>query len=65
MLYNILPDNPKEDVSVRRMSEHFHYNTELKTLYHRSCDGLLDRCLAGREAQEVLKEAHDGMCGAH
>jgi len=28
-------------------------------------DGILLRCLSQKEAQEVLKEAHDGMCGAH
>jgi len=35
------------------------------TLYHRSYDKILLRCLSHKEAQETLKEAHDGMCRAH
>jgi len=64
-LHDILPDNPKEAIAIKRMAEHFHYNVELKTLFRRTRDGLLHRCLAGREAQEVLQQAHDGICGAH
>ncbi|XP_020243174.1 uncharacterized protein LOC109821396 [Asparagus officinalis] len=36
-----------------------------RTLYQKSYDGLLLRCLSNREAKEALKEAHDGICGAH
>jgi len=35
------------------------------TLYRHSYDGILFRCLSDSEAQEVLKEAHDGICEAH
>ena len=34
-------------------------------LYRRSYDGILLHCLSNSEAQEVIKEAHDGICGAH
>jgi len=37
----------------------------VKTLYRRLYDDILLRCLSNSEAQEVLKEAHDGICGAH
>ena len=57
--------NPKEAASMRRRSLHFYYDPTLKTLYRRSYDGILLCCLSNSEAQEVLKEAHDGICGAH
>ena len=37
----------------------------VKILYHRSYDGILLRCLSNAEAREVIKEVHDGICGAH
>jgi len=37
----------------------------VKTLYRRSYDGILLHCLSNSEAREVLKEAHDGICGVH
>jgi len=40
--------------------------TRTRTLYRRrSHDGILLRCLSQKEAQEVLKEEHDGLYGAH
>ena len=64
-LRGILPDDPKEAASIRRRSLLFYYDPIVKTLYLRSYDGILLRCLSNSEAQEVLKEAHDGVCGAH
>jgi len=64
-LHGLLPDDPKEAASIRRRSLRFYYDPTLKTLYRRSYDGVLLRCLFNSEAQEVLKEAHDGICGAH
>jgi len=64
-LHDILPDNPKEAASIRRRSIRFYYDPIVKTLYRRSYDSILLRCLSNSEAQEVLKEAHDGICGAH
>ena len=37
----------------------------MRTLYRRSHDGILLRCLSQKEAQKVLKEAYDDMCEAH
>jgi len=64
-LYGILPDDPKEAAAIKRKAPKFYYNTVTRTLYRRSHDGILLRYLSHKEAQEILKEAHDGMCGAH
>ena len=65
----VYPDNNrllfKVGRSIRRRSLHFYYDPTLKTLYRRSYDGVLFRCLSHSEAREALKEAHDGICGAH
>ena len=65
VLYGILPEDTKEAAAVRRKAPKFYYNAITRTLYHRSHDGILLRCLSPKEAQEISKEAHDGMCGAH
>ena len=64
-MHDILPDDPKEAVSVRRRSLRFYYDPIVKILYRRSYDGILLRCLSNSKAQEALKEAHNGICGAH
>jgi len=64
-LHDILVDNPKEAASIWRRSLCFYYDPVVKTLYRHSYDGILFRCLSNSEAQDVLKEAHDGKCRAH
>ena len=64
-LHDLLLNNPKEAASIRRRSLRFYYDPIVKTLYCRSYDGILLRCLSNSKAQEVLKEAHDGICGDH
>ena len=64
-LHGILPDDPKEATSIRRRSLRFYYDSIVKTLYRRSYDGILLRCLSNSEAQEVLRKTHDGICRAH
>jgi len=64
-LYGILPDDPKELAAIKRKAPKFYYSVITRTLYHRSPDGILLRYLSHKEAHEILKEAHDGMCGAH
>jgi len=41
----------------------FDDNAGVKILYRRSYDGILLRCLSNSEEQEVIKKAHDGICG--
>jgi len=65
VLYNILPDDPKEVATITRKAPKFYYNAITRTLYHRSHDRILLCCLSHKEAQETLKEAHDAMCGAY
>ena len=64
-LHVILPDDLKEAASIRRRSLHFYYDLIEKILYRCSYDGILLRCLSNSKTQEVLKEAHDGICGVH
>ena len=49
---------------VGRRSTQFYYDALVKTLYRHSYDGILFRCLSNSEAQEVIKEASDDICGA-
>src|SRR5436190_15309793 len=64
-MYNIRADDPKLAASIRKKAVHFNYNPESQTLYYMTRDGIMLRCLSPSEAQVVLKEAHDGACGAH
>ena len=64
-LYDILSDDPKEAAAIKRKAPKFYYNATKRTLYRRSHDGILLRHLSQKEAQDVLKEAHDGLCEAH
>ena len=64
-LHDILSDDPKEAASIRQRSLFFYYDLIVKILYRRLYNGILLRCLSNLEAQEVLKEAHDGICGAY
>jgi len=64
-LHDIFLDDPKEAASIRQRSLRFYYDPIVKILYRRSYDGILLRRLSNSEAQEVLKEAHNGIYGAH
>ena len=64
-LYDIFPYDPKEAAAIKRKAPKFYYNAITRTLYHRSHDGILLCYLSHLEAQETLKEAHDGMCRAY
>lgn len=67
--YDILQDDPfisffKYDI-LRRQIPRFYYNDDLKTLYYRSFEGVLWRCLSEEVATNAVAEMHDGMCRAH
>jgi hypothetical protein len=34
-------------------------------LYQRIIDGVLLKCLGEKQAKVAIREAHDGICGAH
>ncbi|GKV04930.1 hypothetical protein SLEP1_g17015 [Rubroshorea leprosula] len=58
-----LPDDPRPKSTIRRRALRFVYFCN--TLYRRSFDGVLLRCLDGDESSQVVEEAHSGICGAH
>lgn len=62
VLYGILLKEPKEAAMIRRKVASFYYNSEIWTLYSRSSDEILLRCLSKKETQEALKEAYSGIC---
>jgi len=51
--------------AIRRKAPKFYYNAIIRTLYRQSHDGILLCCLSYKEAKKILREADDGMCGAH
>ena len=61
--YGKLPTDPRGRVDVRRRANRFVYLND--TLYKRSFDGILLRCLSKEEAVHALSETHAGICGAH
>ncbi|KAG9453452.1 hypothetical protein H6P81_006356 [Aristolochia fimbriata] len=57
-----LPQELKARAYVRRVAPKFCLFNN--TLYHRSYDGILLRCVSKEEGQVLLSEAHGGICGA-
>ncbi|KAG9458147.1 hypothetical protein H6P81_002655 [Aristolochia fimbriata] len=58
-----LPEELKARAYVRRVAPKFCLFNN--TLYRRSYDGILLRCVSKEEGQALLSEAHGGICGAH
>jgi len=63
VIYDMLPDDPKE--VHQKESSSILLQCDHETLYWRSYDEILLCCLAYKEAQEALREAHESMCTAH
>jgi len=63
LCYNILPEDPKRKTEIRRRAPRFLYYKD--TLYRRSFEGVLLRCLGEEEAIQAMQEAHSGVCGSH
>ncbi|KAM1069500.1 hypothetical protein ACFX2B_001346 [Malus domestica] len=61
--HGILLDDPKHRSKVRRRAHRFLYYKG--TLYRRSFEGVLLRCLGEEKANQAMEEAHSGICGAH
>jgi len=49
----MLPDDSKEAAAIKRKTHRFYYNAITRTLYRRSYDGILLRCLLHKETQEA------------
>ncbi|XP_024164333.1 uncharacterized protein LOC112171367 [Rosa chinensis] len=60
---NKLSNDPKQRSDIRRRVSRFFYYKD--TLYRRSFDGFLLRCLGKEEVAKAIEEAHSGVCGAH
>ncbi|KAG9447595.1 hypothetical protein H6P81_013723 [Aristolochia fimbriata] len=58
-----LPDELKARAYVQRVAPKFCLFNN--TLYRRSYDGILLRCVSKEEGQALLSEAHGRICGAH
>ncbi|KAA0063076.1 uncharacterized protein E6C27_scaffold468G001940 [Cucumis melo var. makuwa] len=56
-----LPTDPRHRAEIRRRAARFIYYKD--TLYTRSYEGLLLRCLGKEESTKALEEAHSGICG--
>ncbi|XP_060183015.1 uncharacterized protein LOC132612963 [Lycium barbarum] len=63
LCYSILPEDPKRKTEIRRRAPRFLYYKD--TLYRRSFEGVLLRCLGEEEATQAMQEAHYGVCGSH
>ena len=51
------------DRRTRFLARHFVVYKE--AVYHKSSDDLLLLCIGGQETLEVMKDVHEGICGAH
>ncbi|KAG9458860.1 hypothetical protein H6P81_003368 [Aristolochia fimbriata] len=61
--HSMLLADLRERVHIRRTAPTYVFVNDV--LYMRSYEGLLLRCLSKEEGQQVLKETHAGICGAH
>ena len=57
--YGILPTDPKKRADVKRRALRFTFKND--TLYRKTFDGVLLRCLSGEEIAYVLNKFHDGI----
>ena len=58
-----LPDDPKEAFKIRAMSARF--TNHRGSLYKRGFFTPILKCIAGKDADYVLSEVHEGICGNH
>ncbi|KAM1159187.1 hypothetical protein ACFX19_032962 [Malus domestica] len=61
--YGKLPNDPRHRSEIRRRAPRFLYYKE--TLYRRSFEEVLLKCLGEEEANQAMEEAHSAVCGAH
>ena len=57
--------NPSQKVSRKLRDKALKYVLLDDQLYHKSLDGVLLKCLSQEEAKIIMKEVHEGLCGAH
>ena len=63
LINGLLPDNPKEASKLRTRSAMF--TIHKGSLYKRGFFTPILKCIAGKDADYVLREVHEGVCGNH
>ena len=63
LIEGLLPNDPKEDSKLRTRSTKFTIYQE--SLYKRGFFTPILECIAGKDADYVLREVHEGICGNH
>ena len=58
-----LPNDPKEASKIRTRSTKF--TNHKGSLYKRGFFTPILKCIAGKDADYVLREVHEGVCGNH
>jgi ribonuclease HI len=58
-----LPTEKSAREQIRKRALRFAYVNN--TLYRRSADTMWLKCVSSQEAKHLIKEVHEGMCGAH
>ena len=58
-----LPDDPKEASKIRTRSARF--TNHKGSLYKRRFFTPILKCIVGKDADYVLREVHEGVCGNH
>ena len=63
LIEGLLPNDPEEASKLRLRSVTF--TIHRGTLYKRGFSTLILKCIAREDANYVLREVHEGMCGKH
>ena len=63
LIEGLLPNDPKEASKLRTRSTRF--TIHRGSLYKRGFFTLILKCIAGKDADYVLREVHEGVCGNH
>jgi hypothetical protein len=58
-------ENPSRKVSRKLRYKAIKFVLLDDRLYYKSLDGVLLQCLSQEEAEKMMSEVHDGLCGAH
>jgi hypothetical protein len=58
-------ENPSRKVSRKLRYKAIKFVLLDGRLYYKSLDGVLLQCLGQEEAKKMMREVHDGLCGAH
>jgi hypothetical protein len=58
-------ENPSHIVDRKVQRQDLKYVMLDNTLYHRTIDGLLLKCLGSDQSKIAMEEVHEGICGTH